>query len=258
MSDKNILLNELKEIFHLVSNWLQFAETKNGVAIAFIGGVIYSFNSFESNLSNGVFLSLYLLLILSFLSSLLSFYPNVATTIFLSKLSKLFFIIAQTPKEKPQPIDQNLPEIKSFYGNIAANYEINDYEIFLKNISNDYYGKNQNFFSTLEKEYAKEIIILSKITTNKYIYFKSTLKLIITFTISFVLILGYNKIFKNNYYSVLGKDTIAREIPNINGYELFKIEKGISVKKIDIEGEWIKIEIKNKSGWVHKSLLEKI
>ena len=88
-------------------------------------------------------------------------------------------------------------------------------------------------------------------------FFKFTIKSIVIFTFVLLISLGWNKAFKDEYYVVIGKNTIVREIPDINGLELFKLKKAISVKKIDTEKNWIKIEINKKLGWVHKSLLEK-
>ncbi|MGL4864329.1 hypothetical protein [Cetobacterium sp.] len=251
------MLDELKETFHLIVNWLQFAEAKNGVTLALIGGIIYTFNSFESELNSYIFLFLYILLALSFLSSILSFYPNITTTFFLNIITNFFFFLAEFPKKNDGPIDENLKEIKSFYGDIAKNYKTEDYELYLKNIAKDYYNEERTIFQTLEKEYAKEIIILSKIAVSKYTFFKFTIKSIVTFTFILFISLGWNKLFKDEYYVVIGKNTIVRDIPDINGLELFKLKKSISVKKIDIEKNWIKIEINKKIGWVHKSLLEK-
>lgn len=257
MSEEKALLSELKETFYLIVNWLQFAEAKNGVTLAFLSGILYSFNSFESELNPYIFLGLYFLLIIAFLSSILSFYPNVTTVHFLSSISKFFFFLAEFPIEKEKIIDKNLKEIKSFYGDIAKNYKVEDYDLYLKNITIDYFSSENNNFSILEKEYAKEIIILSKITLAKYMFFKLTIKSVIIFTFILILSLGYNKIFEDEYYLVIGENTIVREIPDINGLELFKLKKAISIKKIDSKKNWIKIQIDNNSGWVHKSLLEK-
>ena len=85
------LLGELKEIFHIINNWLLFAEAKNGVIIGIIGGIIYSFNSYENEFNKYIFIFMYFILIFGFLSSMLSFYPNVTNVALVSSLSKIFF-----------------------------------------------------------------------------------------------------------------------------------------------------------------------
>lgn len=251
------LLGELKEIFHIVNNWLLFAEAKNGVIIGIIGGIIYSFNSYENEFNKYIFIFMYFILIFGFLSSMLSFYPNVTNVALVSSLSKIFFKIAKFPMKKSISIEGNPNEIKIFYGDIASNYEENDCEKYLYSINKDYFKNDRTDFTSLEKDYAKEIIILSKLTFNKYMFFTASLKLILFFTFLFVLELGYNKLYEIEYYFVAANNVIVREYPNMRSKKKFELNKYDFVKKINKEQEWIEIEINNNSGWIHKRLLEK-
>lgn len=205
------------------------------------------------------------LLFIGFLSSLLSFYPNITNTYFLSNITKVFFYLAEFPKQpnkNNKPID-NLKEIKSFYGDIAQNYDDSEYEKYLKNLYVDYFSSEKvnktdmPIFSILDKEYGKEIIILSKITVQKYKFFKLTLKSLILFITIFIIVLGTNKIFEKEYYIVISNNSIIRETPSTKGVNLFKLNKNTCVEKIGSHNEWLNIKVNEQEGWIHKSLIEK-
>ncbi|MGL4946206.1 MAG: hypothetical protein ACRCZ0_11105 [Cetobacterium sp.] len=182
-SQKN-LLNNLKDIFSLINSWLNFAEAKNALILSFFFGILYTFNSEIKNYNIFLGCFLYLVLLLGISSSLISFYPNL-TNSKLEEINKFFLLIADfkinnTRKKIVEPI-------KIFYSDIADKYFENEqikYVEYLQDLIKDSIEDSSYIsFSQLEKDYAKEIIINSKITVNKYKLFKASLKILMFFII---------------------------------------------------------------------------
>lgn len=148
--------DQLKYIFSLVNDWLKFAEAKNAVIIGFAGaatfGVVSNYDKFSVELK--IWLPIFFLLIIaSFLNSLLSFMPV------LNKHK------TQTQKKKETDNKSNF----LFFGDLK-NFK-NESEL-LKTL---YISKAKQvpiIFSEWELNFANQIITNSKIAFLKYTYFK--------------------------------------------------------------------------------------
>lgn len=171
------LENELKEVFSLVNSWLTFAEAKNGAILSVFFGLLYAIKEQIKNNNTLIFL-----LFLGIFLSLISFYPNIHNFCIMNKFLDFF-----AKRNKPNEI------VKLFYADIAKKYIENGNiktEEYLIDFSRDYIKNFQsNNFSILAKDYAKEIIINSKIALNKYQLFK--LSLIILFVVLIILLIEY-------------------------------------------------------------------
>lgn len=86
--------DKLKSIFENIKDWLKFAETKNGVIVAFNGSAIFQiFQIIEDIRSSDIyFLCLIILLVFwtfSFLTALISFFPRTKIPFFLRRSEKV-------------------------------------------------------------------------------------------------------------------------------------------------------------------------
>lgn len=153
----NNVLEELKDIFQNVNNWLNFAEIKHGALIAldttFILGVIASM--FEGNVKCLGVVGL-IIIVLSLLLSMYSYYPNIKGI----KDDWMFCEKKLTP-------NRNL----LFYRDI---YKLSNEE-YLKKLYKDYYDIEITKYSKQELDYAEEIVVNSRITMKKYFLFKISL-----------------------------------------------------------------------------------
>lgn len=183
---------KLKEIFGYINDWLKFAEAKNAAILTFGMGALFGLSSYAEITNKWIYIVLIIILLLSVMSSLLSFYPNLSNSK-IKIITGIFTWIAKFWEKE----NCSTKEIKIFYSDISEKYNVDGTKElnYLKNIYKDYYCvEKSNEFNQLEVDYAKEIIINSKITVNKYIFFKASLKLFILFLVLFSLTTGYQKI----------------------------------------------------------------
>lgn len=252
------LLIYLKEIFALINSWLTFAEAKNAVILSIFCGLLYALHSQIKEYNLILACIIYTMLFLGIFSSLISFYPDL-TNSKLKKINTILLLIADFKIKKSLPTNTAVTPIKLFYSDIVDKYVVNEeakYEEYLLDLAKDYVkAPNYVLFSQIQEDYAKEIIINSKITVNKYKLFKTSLKILITFII---LIFGVNifeKVTEKKYYLTISDSVIIREFPSSQAKIKRVMKKNELVEKIDSKKEWIKIKYDSKEGWTHKTLL---
>ncbi|MCB2290822.1 DUF5706 domain-containing protein [Clostridium sp. CS001] len=150
---------DLKATLANINDWLKFAEAKNAILITLNGGMIFAFlSSFNDKMSfashnvfsYNFFLRIYywefvIFAILGLVIALISFYPQIKRDIF------WFTVRAKTTTDNLQ-----------FFGDIEK-YTANEYLELIKSDSN--YS-----FEKLEKDYANQIVINSRITYRKNKY----------------------------------------------------------------------------------------
>lgn len=161
------VLEDLKDIFENINQWLIFAETKNGVLLGINGLFIFkmldSLNGVEESILNTNMMW----------SLLITF---VITTII---ILKSFFPVCSVFEDKPvnlcKEIDGN-SKVLIFYEDISK-YE--NSKIYLRDLCRHYYDIDVNFddLKKYELDYSKEILINSRITSYKYRCFRWALKL---------------------------------------------------------------------------------
>ncbi len=182
---------KLKEIFGYINDWLKFAEAKNAAMLTLGVGTLFGLSNYADKISKWTHTVLIIILLLSVMSALLSFYPNLSN----SKIDRITILFTSIAKlgDKQSISGSN---IKLFYSDIANKYEVDGSKEleYIKEIYSDYYNENKlSITNKLEIDYAKEIIINSKITVNKYVFFKASLKLFILFLVLFSITIGYQK-----------------------------------------------------------------
>lgn len=210
MENKEKMEEKLKEIFGYVNNWLNFAEAKNAAMLTVSIGVLFGLYSYIEKMNIIFYITLILIIIISILSSILSFYPNLGK----SKIKPIGEFLLYIP-EKFEKKDNASEKIKIFYGDIAKNYSEERSFDYVKDLYKDYYKKDNMVVEKSEIDYAKEIIINSKLTVNKYRYFKFSLKLFIIFIFLFFSVLSYKKIKtdekKENNIKIEGTIIVKKE-----------------------------------------------
>ena len=160
---EKIIEKRLESIFKNVNDWLKFAEEKHAVYIAFSGVAIFGvLNILKEYTKLDIFFKIYLISFLIFLIagiiiSLLSFIP-------ITKLS------SNQKKSNKNEINNLL-----YFGNIQK-YTDTDYLTSLYNA----YNLITSEYNKIEKDYALQIIINSKICYRKYKYFRISLWLLIS------------------------------------------------------------------------------
>lgn len=166
--DKNAL-EILKDTFENTNRWLQFAETKNGALIGVNGlflfkSVDYLFEILNGKLKANICIVGFMTAVffLAIILALKSFFPNTSVT-----------------KEKTsisENDDEGRDRILIFYGNICM-YQ--NPSVYLRDIYKYYLETNVKVkdLKKMELDYAKEILINSRITSYKYRLFKLALKL---------------------------------------------------------------------------------
>ena len=156
-------MNDIKEINEYFKNqldstnmWLSFAEAKNAALLAFNIALLALYYNLYS--INKLFtIALMIISIISSVISLMSFRPN---------LNNL--------EEKKGYISNNINLL--FYGDIA---NINNSNEYISLVHKIYFPNNQieDLSSNINSDYAKEIIMNSKIAQRKYKLFKQALML---------------------------------------------------------------------------------
>ena len=155
-------LKHLQETFDRINDWLKFAETKNGVLLAFNCAVLVGLFQVLSSLNNPPILaSAYLILSISMLG-------------FGITLTLMSFLPRLTP-----PLGLKFPAVTPnmnilFFGHICSLTENSYLDRFYS-----VYELERKYIE-IEKIYANQIIINSKITFIKFCYFNLSVK----FTIS--------------------------------------------------------------------------
>lgn len=154
---ENNIVEDLKDTFQNVNNWLNFAEIKHGALIVldttFIMGIIAAM--FENKVKCLGIIGLDVMII-SVLLSMYSYFPNIKGI----KDEWMFC-------EKRMTQNRNL----LFYRDI---YRLSNKE-YLQEVYKEYYSKDIEEFSKKELDYAEEIVVNSRITMKKYFLFKISL-----------------------------------------------------------------------------------
>lgn len=182
---------KLKEIFGYINDWLKFSEAKNAAILTLGVGTLFGLSNYADKISKWMYIVVIVILFFSILSALISFYPNLSNSK-VNLIAGLFKKIAEILDNE----NSNTKTIKIFYSDIAKKYNIDGTQEleYLKDVYKDYYNVDKSTeFNQLEIDYAKEIIINSKITVNKYVFFKASLKLFILFLVLFSITIGYQK-----------------------------------------------------------------
>lgn len=164
------ILEQLKEIFENVNNWLNFAEAKNGALVAFdiaIIGTILGTDYFKNYTS--ILIILVVGFSISLVVALISFIPNLNK--FINNFSR-----SSQPKD-----DDNL----IFFGDIQKYTAITYVQKLYKNYIN--IDIDEKDIKKLVFDYASEIIENSKICILKYKLFKFSIWSAILTVIIFVI-----------------------------------------------------------------------
>jgi len=167
---KEEVLKELKDIFENVNRWLQFAEAKNGALIGINGVFLFKSVDFLFDIINGklngskvLVTSSLLIFSVAMIIALKSFLPN--TGVFEDK----------EVNEEIQNINEN-NMVLIFFEDICK-YESS--KLYLKDIYQYFFYNEitEENLSRRELDYAKEILINSRIASYKYKLFKRAIKL---------------------------------------------------------------------------------
>ena len=160
------ILDDLKDIFDNINQWLIFAESKNGVLLGINGLFLFkmldNLNGVEESILNTKMIWLLLIIFI------------VATIIIL----KSFFPICSVFEDKPVNLCKETDDSKIliFYEDISK-YE--NSSMYLRDLYRYYYDTDIDLKDLLkyELDYSKEILINSRIASYKYRCFKWALKL---------------------------------------------------------------------------------
>lgn len=159
--------DNIKDIFSNVNEWLKFAEAKNAALIAFNLGSIFGAAtvltqkdvSIPQPISNYLY-SFIILSIVGLFFALFSFLPQTKIELVLSnKIEDLFLF-------KNSKIEDNL----LFYGYISNC----DRDLYLSKLCESC-NKDVKDCSQLELDYINQILVNSRITVRKYLYFSFAL-----------------------------------------------------------------------------------
>mgnify|MGYP000858739681 CR=1 FL=1 len=160
----------LKEVFENTNRWLQFAEAKNGALIGVNGlflfkSIDYLFEVINGKITVNIFIVGFMTAVFftSTIISLISFLPNTSVT-----------------EETAEDISRNNNSVEC--GVLIFFEEINNYKnqsAYLRDIYKYYLNKNVKIknLNKIELDYAKEILINSRITSYKYRLFKLAIRL---------------------------------------------------------------------------------
>lgn len=161
------ILDDLKDIFENTNKWLIFAESKNGILLGLNGVILFKIsdclNGIEVTMLNTKMIwILFIVFLISTVIILKSFFPNYSTFM-----------------DKPINMCKEVYDgsnVLMFYEEISK-YESS--EMYLRDLYKYYFDKDvepQNM-KKYELDYAKEILINSRITSSKYKHFKWALRL---------------------------------------------------------------------------------
>lgn len=159
----------LKEIFENTNKWLNFAEAKNGALIGINGLFLFKSIDYLFDILNGK-LKVDILVVglmnaiffIAILMALKSFFPN--TNVYIDKAD-----VSDTDTS-------NKDRILIFYGDICK-YQSS--KLYLRDIYKYYLEYNVKIeeLKKIELDYAKEILINSRITSYKFKLFSNAMKL---------------------------------------------------------------------------------
>lgn len=161
----------LKDIFENTNRWLNFAEAKNGAIIGVNGlflfkSIEFLFEAINDKLKAPILIVGFIItiLLLGILIELKSFFPN--TSVYNDEVDCL--------DSNSFHYDENV--ILIFYGDIC---KYKSSKLYLRDIYKYYLDKDIEIeeLKKIELDYAKEILINSRITSYKYKLFKMGLKL---------------------------------------------------------------------------------
>lgn len=162
MNEENRVLYELKGILEEVKTWLHFAEAKHGAILAVNLVLIFKCTDFFININHKQIVGNKILLMtimtlysVSTIISFISFIPNV------HKLDDSIGCICNTGEPN---------KLLNFFGDIK---EYNSSRLYLIHVYKKYFNiERRSEFPLIERDYAREIIINSKITNSKLKLFK--------------------------------------------------------------------------------------
>lgn len=163
-------LSILKEIFENTNRWLQFAEAKNGALIGINGlflfkSVDYLFEVINGELEINILIVGFMTAVffLAIIIALISFLPNTS-------------VIKVTTEDVSDNDNSCGDRILIFFEEISR---YKNPSVYLRDIYKCYLDTNVRIKSLnkIELDYAKEILINSRITSYKYSLFKRAIKL---------------------------------------------------------------------------------
>jgi hypothetical protein len=184
----------LKDILLNVNEWLKFAEAKNAALIALNLGSIFgattTITQSQHEIPQLILYYLYSFILLNGLGlfiSLFSFWPQFHEETLGKKIEDIVF-----PKKlrvKPSLL---------YYG-LIRDY---DPDMYLAKLC-EFCKKEVDKCSSLELDYANQIVISSKITFRKYIYFKAALICTISAMLTPVILILSALLFKTTDYIIM-------------------------------------------------------
>ena len=162
--DEIDILQELKSIFENINQWLNFAELKHGVIIAYNMAVLgFVEGTLSQSLMSLYYTTIMFLLCGSLIVSIVSFWPSLYSC---DKIISFFLFTKKSRKRLMQKETFNL----LFYSDIA----LLGSDEYCKLVSKQYYD-NKSLDKKMLKDYIEEIMINSQITTIKYKFVKCSL-----------------------------------------------------------------------------------
>ncbi|MCJ8343695.1 MAG: hypothetical protein MJH09_12760 [Cetobacterium sp.] len=162
MSREDNVLVELKNILEEVKVWLHFGEAKHGALLAINLVLIFKCTDFFINIKENKIIGNKV-----FLMCIMSLYIVSTIISFISFMPKLNKLDDSDVCENEINITNNL---LNFFGDIKS---YNSSKLYLRDIYKKYFDIDRiKDFPLIELDYAKEIIINSQITNNKFKLFK--------------------------------------------------------------------------------------
>jgi hypothetical protein len=159
---------KLRYIFENTNRWLAFAEAKNAAIITFTGALILGILNSLQNLNKVVtFFSLTILIPIS----IFCFFISILSTF--SITDKFYNFVSRLFKIESGTIDATKDNI-FFFGDIRK-YDVDSYLNFFKQ---QYSLPLPYTHTNVEKLLANQIIINSKISWRKYMYFNHSVKIL--------------------------------------------------------------------------------
>lgn len=153
------MVSELKDILGNVNVWLNFAEMKNGALLAFEVALLAAVGSMD------------------FLDNQLKVFSCICILICMIPLVFSFIPVLYNYVKKGKNDLQDEKDTVIFYADIAK-YEWEDYlKLFYLRMKNE--DKKIQDIPMLEQEYAREIVVNSRITLAKYRFFAFGVKLLL-------------------------------------------------------------------------------
>lgn len=162
MNQDNKALDELKHIYDEVKGWVHFAEGKHGALVAVNIVLIFKCTDFFININDKQIVGSKLFLII--IMSIFMIATGITMVSFIPNLKKV------CDSNSCTCCNCKTDKILIFFGDIST---YPSEKLYLHHFYKKYYNEDvKGDFSKLEQDYAKEIIINSRIANYKFILFK--------------------------------------------------------------------------------------